>query len=209
MQKLTLQIIYSFIIRWFLKFIVGVKMDNASFMLREKQFVIVANHNSHLDTMSLLASVPRRIIHKVKPIAAADHFGKTEIKGKLVSFFTNALLIERKFDRKNSEKDPINMMIKAIDEGFSLIIFPEGTRGEPEKEQSLKKGVGLVLSQRPHIKFIPAYMKGMGNAMPKGDNLIIPFNSSLKYGLPNKIQTPNVDEIMLQIESSLHELKSL
>ena len=57
----------------------GVRFDNAKFLLKEKQFIIVANHNSHLDTMSLLASLPGKIIHKVKPVAAADHFGKLSL----------------------------------------------------------------------------------------------------------------------------------
>ena len=65
MQKITLKIVYSFLIKWFLKLIVGVKFDNAKFLLNETQFIILANHNSHLDTMTLLASLPSNIIHKV------------------------------------------------------------------------------------------------------------------------------------------------
>ncbi len=207
MQKLTLKIIYSFLIRLFLKLIVGVKFDTAKFLLNEKQFIIVANHNSHLDTMTLLSSLPSKIIHKVKPVAAGDHFGKTRLKGKLTSFFVNALLIKRGRDKNNPDNDPINRMLKELDKGYSLILFPEGSRGEPEKEQALKKGIGLILSQRPDIKFVPAYMKGMGKAMPKGDSLIVPFNSSLIFGIPTKIVSENVDEIVKQIEQTFKDLK--
>ncbi len=207
MQKITLQIIYSFFIRWFLKLIVGVKFDNAKFLLNENQFIICANHNSHLDTMTLLSSLPRKIIHKVKPVAAGDHFGKTKLKGKLTEFFVNALLIKRGRDKENPKNDPINKMIKALDDGYSLVLFPEGTRGEPEKDQPLKKGIGILLSQRPEIKFVPAYMKGMGKAMPKDDNLIVPFNSTLIYGKPTKIIDTNVDGIMAQIENEFIELR--
>ena len=208
MQKITLQIIYSFLIRLFLKLIVGVKFDNAKFLLNEKQFIIVANHNSHLDTMTLLSSLPREIIHKVKPVAAGDHFGKTKLKGKLTSFFVNALLIKRGRDINNPENDPINRMLTELDKGYSLILFPEGSRGEPEKEQALKKGIGIILSQRPEIKFVPAYMKGMGKAMPKGDSLIVPFNSSLTYGAPSKINSCNVDDIVAQIKQTFNDLKN-
>jgi 1-acyl-sn-glycerol-3-phosphate acyltransferase len=207
MQKIALQLIYSFLVRWFLKIIVGVKFDSAKFLLKEKQFIIVANHNSHLDTMSLLASVPGKIIHKIKPVAAADHFGKTKLKQRLSNFFINTLLIQRKRDQENPANDPINKMIKALDNGDSLIIFPEGTRGEPDKEQPLKPGIGLVLSQRSHIKYVPAYMTGMGKAMPKGDNLIVPHNSTLVYGQPTLIKSLNVNEILKQIENDFKELK--
>ena len=188
--------------------IVGVKMDNAKFLLDEKQFIIVANHNSHLDTMSLLASVPRILVHRIKPVAAADHFNKNKVQGWLTDFFVNTLMIPRKRDKENPQNDPINIMLKALDQGYSLILFPEGTRGEPEKEQALKPGIGLVLSQRPEVKYVPAYMKGMGKAMPKGDNLIVPFNSSLVYGRPTKINSINIDDILKQIEGDFAELKT-
>jgi 1-acyl-sn-glycerol-3-phosphate acyltransferase len=207
MQKIALKIVYSFLVRWFLKLIVGVKFDNAKFLLNETQFIILANHNSHLDTMTLLASLPSRIIHKVKPVAAGDHFGKTKLKGKLTEFFVNALLIKRGRDRGNSANDPINKMIKALDSGYSLILFPEGTRGEPEIDEPLKKGIGLILEQRPKIKFVTAYMKGMGKAMPKNDNLIVPFNSTLIYGKPTQVINNNVSEIMNQIENEFTKLR--
>jgi len=207
MQKIILQIVYSFFVRWFLKLIVGVRFNVAKFLLNEKQFIIVANHNSHLDTLSLLASVPSKLIHKIKPVAAADHFGKTRLKEKLSNYFVNTLLIQRSRDKSNPTNDPINKMLKAIDDGYSLILFPEGTRGKPEEEEPLKKGIGIILSHRPEIKFIPAYMKGMGKAMPKDDSLIVPFNSSLKFGEPTKILSKNVIQILEQIKISFDQLK--
>lgn len=207
MHRIILIIVYSFLVRWFLKLIVGVKFDNAKFLLQENQFIILANHNSHLDTMTLLASLPSKIIHRVKPVAAGDHFGKTKMKGKLTEFFVNAILIKRGRDRENPINDPINNMINALDSGYSLILFPEGTRGEPEIDEPLKKGIGLILEQRPEIKFVTAYMKGMGKAMPKNDNLIVPFNSSLIYGKPTQVISRNVSEIMSQIENEFTELR--
>ena len=203
-----LRFIYSFIVRWFLKLIVGVKFDDSKFLLKEKQFIIVANHNSHLDTMSLLASVPAKILHKVKPVAAVDHFGKSGIQKKLSEFFINALLIPRKRDKENPENDPIQKMLNALDQGYSLILFPEGTRGEPELEQPLKPGIALVLSQRPEIKYVPAFMRGMGRAMPKGDSLIVPHNSNLIYGRPTLISSKEIREILKQIEDDFRLLKN-
>jgi 1-acyl-sn-glycerol-3-phosphate acyltransferase len=164
MKKIVLQFIFSFCIRWFLKIFVGVKFSTAKFLLHEKQFIIVANHNSHLDTMTLLASMPRKILHTIKPVAAADHFGKRKWQAWVSGFFINALLIPRKRDKDHPENDPIHLMIDAIDQGHSLILFPEGTRGEPEKEQPLKPGIAIILSKRPEIKYVPAFMKGMGKA---------------------------------------------
>lgn len=208
MQKLVLNIIYSFLLRGFLKIIVGVKFSKADFLLEEEQFIIVANHNSHLDTMTILASLPSKINHKVKPVAAADHFGKTKLKEKLTNFFVNTLLIQRKRDKENPENDPINKMIKTLDDGYSLLIFPEGTRGEPEISQPLKPGVALVLSSRPKVKYVPAYMKGMGKAMPKSDNLILPYNSTLIYGEPTSIENIELEKILSQIQRDFIDLSN-
>ena len=94
-----------------------------------KQFIILANHNSHLDTLNLLSSLPRKLLWKVKPVAAEDYFRKTRFQASISNYFINTLLIRRKGE-KDSEHDPIRKMLEAIDAGYSLILFPEGTRGK-------------------------------------------------------------------------------
>ena len=58
MQSAMMQILYKGIFRWFLKLIVGVQFPDTRFLKKEGQFIILANHNSHLDTLSLLSSLP-------------------------------------------------------------------------------------------------------------------------------------------------------
>lgn len=207
MQRLILRTLYCGFVKWFLKLIVGVRFDDASFLTRQKQFIIVANHNSHLDTMTIMASLPGNIIHKVKPVAAADYFGRTKLQERLSKYFINALLIRRKRSKNNADEDPIQAMLQALDNGYSLILFPEGTRGEPEKLQKLKPGIGIILSQRPDIPYVPAFMKGMGKIMPKGDNLIVPHNSSLRYGEAKKVLSRQVSSIVNEVEEAMMKLK--
>ena len=144
MKKIVLQILYSVFGRLFLKLIVGVKFSDNQFLKNEEQFIIVANHNSHLDTFTILSSLPKSIIDKVKPIAAKDYFGKTKLTAKISNYFLNTLLISRNKDDKEY-KNPIEEMLKAIDNGNSLVLFPEGTRGEAEKMEDIKKGIAILL----------------------------------------------------------------
>jgi len=201
MQKFILKILHSGIIRIFLKLIVGVKFDKAGFLLQEQQFIIVANHNSHVDTLALMASLPSSIIHKVKPVAAADYFGKTKFRAAMSNYFINTLLISRK------GSSAIQTMKKALDNGYSLILFPEGSRGTPNSEQQMKPGVALLLSLCPNVKYVPAYMHGMGKILPKGDSLLVPFNSTLIYGKPALPNSKETKEILAQIENDMRELK--
>jgi 1-acyl-sn-glycerol-3-phosphate acyltransferase len=209
MKKIVLILSYSIIIRNFLRIIVGVKFSDADFLKKEKQFVLIANHNSHLDAMSIMASLPSAVIHKVRPVAAVDHFGKTKTQAWLSNYFINALLIQRKSDKENPENDPIYKMNKALKDGFSLIIFPEGTRGEPDKPKEFKAGVALVLIENPKVSYVPIYLKAMGKAMPKGDNLIVPHESAILYGCPKKIASLKVDEILEQMKNEIDALNTL
>lgn len=209
MKNIVLKISYSFFVRWFLKIVVGVKFDDAHFLKDIDQFIIVSNHNSHLDTMTIMASLPSTLLSKVRPVAAKDHFGKTKLSTWLSNTFINALLINRKRDKSNPDNDPIFNMVSELDKGYSLILFPEGTRGEPEQEEKLKAGIALVLQERPNVYVVPAYMKGMGKAMPKGDGLIIPFNSRLIYGEPKRISFKTIEDVLFQIEDDFEKLKSI
>lgn len=207
MKKIILITCYTFFIRHFLKIIVGVKFTKSDFLKKEKQFILIANHNSHLDTMSILASLPKSVLSKVRPVAAQDHFGKTKWQTWISNYFINTLLIPRKSDKENLLNDPVFKMNKAIRDGFSLIIFPEGTRGEPNLPKKFKAGVALILIQNPHVPYVPIYLKSMGKAMPKGDNLIVPYESAILYGSPTKISSLQVDEILEKMKKEIEELK--
>ena len=61
-------------------------------------------------------------------------------------------------------------MLEAIDAGYSLILFPEGTRGKSEQMGKIKSGIARILSLRPEVKYIPVFMTGMGRSLPKGKN---------------------------------------
>lgn len=207
MKKIVLITCYSFFVRNFLKIVVGVKFTKPRFLKNEKQFILIANHNSHLDAMSIMASLPKSILHNVKPVAAQDHFGKTKWQAWLSNYFINALLIQRKSDKENPENDPIYKMNKALEEGYSLIIFPEGTRGEPNLPKEYKAGVALILIKNPHIPYVPIYLKSMGKAMPKGDNLIVPHESAIFYGSPTKINSYDVTVILEKMKNEIEKLK--
>ena len=197
--------LFSFVLRWLLKIIVGVRFTVPTYLRYEERFIIVANHNSHLDTLSILAALPSRVLHRVKPIAARDHFGNTTYKARLSNYFLNALLIDRdRNDRKPGTPGPIEAMTYELDLGNSLIIFPEGTRGEPGITRPFKKGVGILLNRHPNIPYITAKMTGMGRALPKDDYVLIPFNATLEFGQPRHA-TGDVKKIVTELEQTFQK----
>jgi 1-acyl-sn-glycerol-3-phosphate acyltransferase len=69
MKKIILIIVYSIFWKTFLKIFIGLKYVNEKTLKNKKQFILIANHNSHMDTMAIMSAIPSRYIHKVHPIA--------------------------------------------------------------------------------------------------------------------------------------------
>lgn len=168
--------------RTFLRRIIGVKFVNRHILKSYDQFIIIANHNSHLDSMAIMSSMPMQIVHKVHPIAAEDFFGDKSTKEFMMKNFINAVLIPRKKPEKPGDPDPLQIMSDLLNKGESIILFPEGTRGEPGVMQKFKAGIALMVQRHPDIPVIPVYLDGLHKSMPKGINLMLPSNSKLYFG---------------------------
>lgn len=193
--------------RWFVKIIVGVKLIDKQNLKQDGPVIYVANHNSHLDAVVILASIPGKQLIHTHPIAAGDYFGKSPFKAALTRFFVNAILIPRNRPKEGETGiDPIQLMIDTLDKGESLIVFPEGSRGEPEIFQKFKRGIGLVLEQRPHIPVIPIHFKGLGKVLPKGDPVPVPFDCYARVGEKIIVSGKTVEEIVTEVEESIHNL---
>ena len=149
----------------------GLNVRNKETLQWENPSIIVANHNSHLDTLVLLSLVPLHQVHKVNPAAATDYF----LSNKLTSWLSRNFLGIVGVSRKRNGKHPLAECQAALEKGHSLILFPEGTRGEPEKMQSIKSGIASLAKQFPSAPVVPVFMHGLGRALPKGEWLLIPF----------------------------------
>jgi len=207
MRKSFLAVIYCILLRAILILIVGVKYINRKALKKHKQFIIVSNHNSHVDTAALLSSLPMSRLTSTHPVAAGDYFGKSPKMAFFTKLFVNAILIQRKHTEDGP--NPIELMNTVLEKGESLILFPEGSRGEPQKMQQFKKGIGIILSLHPHIPYIPVYMTAMGRILPKGEKLLVPFDSYVIFGEPAFCKSTDVDEIVKEVEHAVLELSKL
>jgi 1-acyl-sn-glycerol-3-phosphate acyltransferase len=208
MQRLLLIFIYKGLMPLLLR-LVGVKTLRRTNFKEAKQFIIVANHNSHVDTMVLLSSLPISQLKRTHPVATATYFGKKKWLELLSNLFVNTVLIQRR-EEKTPETDQgkaLERLMKKLEQGHSLIFFPEGSRGEPEQMQAFKKGIGVLLQKFPHIPFIPVYLKGMGKILPKGSILPVPYDAQVYFGEPTFCQHNTVEEIVAEVESAILALK--
>lgn len=143
--------------------------------------LIVANHNSHLDTIVLMSLYPLSMIHKVRPVAAVDYFLS---QGGGLAWLAIKCIDIVPMDRSGAaERGALfSECHKALNNGDILILFPEGSRGKPEQMSKLKKGVFFLLDERHDTKVTPVMMHGLGRALPKGEALFVPFNCDVIIG---------------------------
>ncbi|WP_088743324.1 lysophospholipid acyltransferase family protein [Cobetia sp. QF-1] len=142
--------------------------------------IIVANHNSHLDTMVLMSLYPLSQIHRVRPVAAADYF----LANRYIAWFSlNVIGIIPITRSQITDKTVLfDKCYQALDNGDILLIFPEGSRGAPEQLSALKKGIYHLVKARPDVNVVPVMLHGLGRALPKGEAILVPFNCDVVIG---------------------------
>jgi 1-acyl-sn-glycerol-3-phosphate acyltransferase len=201
MKWLLMVFYYKLLMRPFLGIFVGVKLVSSENLRQSAPVIIVSNHNSHLDTMSLMAALPVNQLLRTHPVAAADYFGGSWLKRFISRWVLNAILIKR--TREAGDLSPTDQLIQFIDKGHSLILFPEGSRGEPEEIQAFQKGIGAILHRRPQVPYIPVFMSGMGRILPKGETLLVPFDAYVVVGKPRNVQHEGVLEIVHEVKQAV------
>lgn len=143
--------------------------------------IIAANHNSHLDTLVLLALFPIHMVHRVRPVAAADYFLANRFIA-WISLNVIGIIPIRRAPSVSQRNEVFAACHQALNNEEILIIFPEGSRGEPEIMSGLKKGIYHLVKQHPKAEVLPVVMRGLGRSLPKGTTMLVPFNCDIVIG---------------------------
>lgn len=111
--------------------------------------IFFANHASHFDFAVLRAILPAG----TRPVAAGDYWRANRFRRWLAGSVFRAVLVDR--TRVDRIHDPLLPMLEAIDRGESLLLFPEGTRGDGRSVQPLRSGIFHLALQRPECSLYP------------------------------------------------------
>ena len=143
-------------------------------------FVMVANHASHLDTVSLLSALPISRLHRAFPVAAQDYFFVSLSRFAPAAILTNAIPFARTAHLRRSLD--LCRRLLAIP-GNILIIFPEGTRSTTGTLGPFRAGVGSLVGGTG-IPVVPCAIQGAFRAWPKGRGFPTPHALRLVIGTP-------------------------
>ena len=146
----------------------------------EGPVIFVANHSSHLDTALLLTTLPPHWQRKVTVGAAADYFFDARWRAAVTALVFNAFPVERYRSRRLRSLAP-----RLLANGWSLLLFPEGTRSEDGWMAPLRMGAAqLCVTQG--VAAVPVVLRGTYAAMPRGRNWPMPGRPRVvvRYGAP-------------------------
>ena len=151
-----------------------------------RQRVYFANHTSNLDGPLLWAALPPALRARVRLVAAHDYWSVGRLRPYLAKHVFRAVLIERR--RPTTANNPIDVMLEAVGQDGSLIIFPEGGRFAGPEPQPFKAGLYHLAKRRPDLELVPVWMENLNRILPKGEVLPVPLLGSLTIGPPLHLQ---------------------
>ena len=148
---------------------------------KAEQRIYFANHQSHFDWVLIWAALPRDLRTITRPIAARDYWTSSKLKHWITREVFNAVYVSRE---RAADEDPLEPLMEALRHGDSLVIFPEGTRGNKAEPAAFKAGLYHLAEAFPEVQLIPAWIDNVQRVMPKGEVVPVPILCSVTFGTP-------------------------
>jgi 1-acyl-sn-glycerol-3-phosphate acyltransferase len=180
MDQLLRLAFFALIVRPLLWLLIGFNVRHRERLPDRGPAIIAANHNSHLDTPVLISLLPLRLLATIRPAAAAGYF----LRNRALAWFATRIIgiIPVPLGSGRSRESVLAEVIAALEAGSIVILFPEGTRGEPEQLGRLKTGIATLAERFPEVPVTPVWLYGLGKALPRGEALLVPFHCDVSIG---------------------------
>ncbi|MGL6194737.1 MAG: lysophospholipid acyltransferase family protein [Thermoguttaceae bacterium] len=184
----------------------GISVKNPQNLPQKGPAILIANHNSHIDTLVLMCLFSTSQLLKVNPVAAMDYFFNTKFRSFLFKSLLGAIAIKRQKPR-SSREDIFAEINQNLKNGHILIIYPEGTRSMDNEIHEFKTGVAHLAKSNPDVPIVPIYINGPDKVMPKYDFLPVPFICDVYIGAPMYIGADTKNEFTEKIFQEVLKLK--
>jgi len=127
--------------------------------------IVIANHSSHLD-MGLVKFALGDFGRDIRALAAADYFFSNKIRKTYFKNFSNLIPVER----AGTPDVALKGALDALEQGETVLMFPEGTRASDGKLRKFRRGLGFMVATQ-HVDILPVWIEGTHRALPKGQTL--------------------------------------
>jgi len=196
--------VHLLVLRPLLHLVFGLNVRGRENLPESGPCILAANHNSHLDILVILAALPARRVVATHVVAARDYFARHRLLFAAVDFLFRPVWV----DRESGGGDTVQKMSAFLDAGESIIIFPEGTRGEAGQMGHFHGGVGKLATDHPEVPLLPVFLRGTERALPRKASLPLPIWQQVSIGPPQRLAgglkdvTESLRETILALERS-------
>lgn len=207
-RKVLKYLSFFFIFKPFIYFVLGVNINGIKNLpkINKEAAIIVANHNSHIDTLLLMSLFTCSQILKIHPLAAVDYFCKNNFSAFIFKTLIGIIPIQRKV-MKSTTAEMYKTINETLNAGETIIIYPEGSRGNDSKIQSFKSGFAHIAQMNPNVPVIPIYINGPDRILPKGTLLWIPFIADVYVSEPVYYDNTSIKEFTEKVKVIVENLK--
>jgi len=169
------------------RFITAVRADWQGVEPVPRQRVYFANHVSNADMPMIWTVLPSHMRRKTRPVAAADYWLKNRLRAFVGPEVFNCVLVDRRPEART--EDPMAAILEALDEGSSLIIFPEGNRNMTDEPLlPFRAGLYNMGKARPEVELVPTWVANLNQIMPKGEVIPLPLICTVTFGAPVRVE---------------------
>ncbi|MEU3183878.1 lysophospholipid acyltransferase family protein [Streptomyces sp. NPDC006923] len=143
--------------------------------------VFVANHTSHLDTPLILGALPRSIASRTAVGAAADYFFTSSLTGVTTALLFNAFPVQR----HGKHRAVCGVAMDLLDEGWNVLLYPEGTRSPDGRLGAFKSGAARLCVETG-VPAVPVALSGAHTVIPRGARFPAPARTRvrIRFGHP-------------------------
>ena len=121
-------------------------MEGLEHIPQSGAFILAVNHSSHADTAVIFAALARLMRKRVVAAAAQDYFFDNGLRQFASRMLFNTIPVPR---TAFGSSDPLRHVVRALREGYGVLLFPEGTRSPSGQLGPFRSGIGRLAAEVP------------------------------------------------------------
>ena len=178
--------------------------------------IFASNHQSHMDTPTIMIALPARWRYRLAPAMAKEFFTRHFFPETATrkQWFTNSLnyYLSCQFfnafplpQREAGTRQTLRYIGEVLADGYSVLIFPEGKRSQTGEIQPFRAGVGMMAS-RLDVEVIPVRLDGLEKVLHQ--KMKFPKRGPVRvaFGAPMKLTGDDFESLAKQIENAVKSL---
>ena len=178
--------------------------------------IFAANHQSHMDGPMIMAALPPRWRYRLAPAMAKEFFKAHFFPGQygrrawltsslnyyLSSLFFNAFPLPQ---REAGARQTLRYIGEVLEDGFSVLIFPEGRRTDAGEIDRFRPGIGMIAS-RLGVPVVPVRIEGLDRVLHHTWRMAKRGPARIAFGAPMRLTGDDYEALARQVEEAVRSL---